>query len=57
VLGDEGRQPLGEGEAARAQTDEDQVIGATMALDDLVRHADKHPAEIVGVEDAALCGQ
>jgi hypothetical protein len=40
--------------ASRAQSDQDQVIGALVALDDLVRNPGQGAAEIVGVEDAAL---
>ena len=37
--------------AARVQADEHDVLGAVIALDDLVRDASQRPAEIGGVED------
>ena len=49
--GDRGGQPVGDGRAAGVQADEDQVLGAVVALDDLVRDPGVGPAEVGGVED------
>ena len=49
---DRGGDPAGDGQAPRVEADEDDVVRAMVALDDLVRDAGVGPAEIVGVEHA-----
>ena len=54
VLLDERRQPSCERDAAAADADEDERVGAAVALDDLVRDARQRAADLIGVEDGAL---
>ena len=54
VLLDQRRQPPCERDAAAADADEDERVGAAVALDDLVRDARQRAADLIGVEDGAL---
>ena len=53
VLGDGGRQSLGERHAARLDADEGQAVSAAVLLDDLVADANQRPPHIVGGHDLA----
>ena len=48
---DRGGEPVGEHDAPRVEADEHDVVGAVVALDDLVRDAGERPAQVRGVED------
>ena len=48
---DRGGDPARERDPARVEADEHDVVGAVIALDDLVRDAGQRAAEVGGVED------
>jgi len=49
---DQCRQPVRERDPAAADADEHEVVGAAVALDDLVRDAGHGSAQVVRVQDA-----
>ena len=51
VLLDQAGQPSRQRHSATADADEDQVIGPTIALDNLVRNARQRASQVVGIQD------
>ena len=56
-FGDALCESLGEGDAAPLQADEHDVVGAVVALDDLVGHAAEDAPHVVGGQEQTLAGQ
>ena len=46
-------QPMGQGDAPGRDAEQDQSLGATVRLQDLMRHPGAGPGDLVGVEDQA----
>ena len=49
-LRDRGGEAVGDGDAPGVETDEHDVVGTTVALDDLVGDAGVGPAQVAGIE-------